>query len=502
MVSKKNLFLITFCFFCLAETFAQTYPTYNADRPYTLRTLDYSPLLYRYHDITVGDLPQSFYYPQINLNYRDMMQSQKSKHAGLPLLYWVADDNSAMLAMSPVLAFDIRGGKHLGDTIQGYEMGLFIRGYKDSLDFWLDARMFSEGHSADPPRSWDREFLENQGNKDIEDEVKYSSYSRYRGHLNIRTGFGNLGFARDAPHWGPGYFSNLSLNQNAVPFNQMSFSTSVGFLTVISLYGDLRIDSHSMSAENLKSRNLYGHRYELNFANTQIGISELTVLYDLNKPWLFVPIVPLFIEKGNYTEDNNNGTLSIDFSQRLPFGFRVYSEFLLDDMESPTSLIRNDNIEAKWAWMAGLAYAGNFGDFRAGSIAEYSRVEPYVYSHFRPNTAQIAHLGEPIGAPNGPNSQTINWLLYAKRKEAFQFQLGQEWAWKGTDYGSAVNDTTPTSDHFKTEKQFLRDPEGNSVKMKYSLTPAVAYTGSRYAISTEYSFFGKNAFCARVMFLL
>jgi len=467
MILKKILPLLALCF---AGTFAQ-------DRPYTLRTTDYSPLLYQHHDITVGD-------------------TTKSRPTGRPLMYWSAADNSTMLSISPLLAFDMRGGDDLGDTIQGYEGGLFIRGHKDSVDFWLDARMFTERHSADPPRSWDREFLENQGNKDIKGEVKYSSYSRYRGNLNIRMGFGNLGFARDVPHWGPGYFHNLSLNRNAVPFNQMTFSSEIGPLRVMSLYGDLRIDSFSMSTANLKSRNLYAHRYELNFGNTQIGINEITVLYDLNKPWLFVPIVPLFIEKGNYTEDNNNGTLSVDFSQRLPFGFRVYSEFLLDDMESPTSLIRNDNIEAKWAWMAGLSYAKNLGDFKMGSLAEYARVEPYVYSHFYPNTAQIAHLGYPIGAPNGPNSQTINWLLYAKRKETFQFQIGQEWAWKGTNHGSAINDTTPTIGHFEKEKHFLK-----GAKMKYSLTPAISYGTSHYAISTEYSFFGKSAFCSRVMLL-
>jgi hypothetical protein len=486
-------FIILILFCALAS--AQDYPTYNVDRPYTLRYLEYSPLLYRFHDITAGEAPQSFFYPQIDAGFR------KGNHGGLPLLRWVAQDGSAMLAISPLAAFDLRGGEALGDTIQSVEMGLFIRGFKDSIDFWLDARMFSESHSAKNPRSWDREFLENQGNKDIEGEVEYSSYSRYRGSFNIRASFGYLSFARDAPHWGPGYFSNLALNQNAVPFNQMAFTTSVGPLTVISLYGDLRIGRHSMGTENLKSRNLYGHRYELNFENTQIGINELTVLYNLNKPWLFVPIVPLFIEKGNYTEDANNGALGIDFSQRLPYGFRVYSEFLLDDMESPTSLVRNDNIEAKWAWMAGLAYAGNFGNLKAGSIFEYSRVEPYVYSHFRPGTAQIAHLGQPLGAPHGPNSQTINWLLYAKRKEHLHFQIGQEWSWKGTDYGSSVNDTTPTRGHYKAAKHFLRDAEGSQVKVKYRLKPAISYQASHYAISAEYSFFNGAEFCSRVMML-
>jgi hypothetical protein len=75
-----------------------------------------------------------------------------------------------------------------------------------------------------------------------------------------------------------------------------------------------------MSMQNKKSRNLYGHRYELNLSNWVLGISELQVLYDNNKPWLFVPIVPLFMEKGNYSENSNNGSLSFDVAYHFVFG--------------------------------------------------------------------------------------------------------------------------------------------------------------------------------------
>jgi len=487
MSLRKSCFLIAFCFI---EAMAQNYPTYNVERPYTLRTLDFSPLLYRFHDIAIGDEAQSFYYPQINPNFR--------RNAGLPLLYWKAQDSSAMIAVNPVLAFDLRGGKHLGDTINGYEGGLFARGYKDSMEFWLDTRIFSERHSATVAKSWDREFLENQGDKHNQGsgalkEVKYSSYARYRGHFTLRMGFANLDFARDVQHWGPGYYSNLTLNQAAVPYNQLMLSTKIGPLSVVSLYADLDAGENSMQKD--ASRNLYGHRYELELGNLMLGLSEITVIYDLNQPWLFVPIVPLFAEKGNFSEDNNNGAIAFDFSYRFPFGFRLYSEFFLDDMESPASLIRNDNIEAKWAWMAGLAYAGDFGAWKAGSLAEYARIEPYVYTHFKPYTAQIAHLGYPIGNPDGPNSQTINWLVYAKHAKHFQAQLKQEWFWKGKD-GSELNYPTPTVDHHSTAKHFL-----DEAKMQYSLTPALSYMSNRYAISVEYTFFDRNAFCSRAMLM-
>ena len=100
--------------------------------------------------------------------------------------------------------------------------------------------------------------------------------------------------------------------------------------------------------------------------------------------------------------------------------------FFLDDLQSPTELIQNDNVQSKWAWMAGLQLARNF-DFRAhlfevGTLAEYARVEPYVYTHFKSNSAQIAHLEVPLGNQGGPNSQTIDWLLYSRVDKQFTLE--------------------------------------------------------------------------------
>jgi hypothetical protein len=187
-----KMLLIATLYFTIAA--AQTYPTYNLDRPYTLRTLDYSPLLNRYHNITAGEAPQTFFYPQMDSSFRQ---------SGQPFA----------LHIRPLFAWDIRGGKTFADTINGYEGGVFLSGYADSAEFWLDARIFSEAHSNENPnewKSWDREFLEKQGNKEIDGEVKYSSYARYRGHFALRMGWAALDFARDARHWGPGYYNNIT----------------------------------------------------------------------------------------------------------------------------------------------------------------------------------------------------------------------------------------------------------------------------------------------------
>ena len=471
-------------------------PVVGPEHTRNLRTLEMAPMLFEYHRQTTGSDRQFFTYPRRDTDFRKQFVGTESN----ALLYYDNVNGAGIaghgfdgdslkapriaIATSLVGGIDYRGGETLGDTIwPGIDGGIYLRGFADSVEFMLDARIYDEGHSAKSPKSWDREFLEVQ-KEENNSGVEYTSYARYRTHLSFNYDWFRLDFGRDAMHWGPGYYNNLSLNQFAVPFNSMSVDLQFGPLRVMSFYGDLRIYG-SMNIKNADStRKLFGHRYELAVGNATIGISELTVLHNDMKPWLFVPTVPLFMEKGNYAENSNNGALAMDFNYRLFNLVRIYTEFFLDDMESPISLVKNDNIAAKWAWMAGLQAGYDFDikghKLEAGTIAEYARVEPYVYTHFVKNTAQMAHLGYPLGNQGGPNSQTIDWSVFARFDGHIFASLRNTWFWKGTDYGSAVNDTTPHHNHMKIHKKFL-----DGAKMQYSLTPALAYEGQYVSFMGE-----------------
>ena len=523
---KKILPLVSCVFLWtgVSESLAAS-PVIEPVRSYNLRNLETAPMLFEYHRQTIGSEPQYFTYPRRDTTFRKNF----TKTEGNALLYFdnvrgagilgngiqykcengdtaciakafaIENANPRVgIAASIVGGIDYRGGEHIndvdhrgmrtgsktvGDTIwPGIDGGLYLRGYIDSVDFVLDARIYSEGHSAKNPRSFDREFLENQ-REENNSGVEYTSYARYRTHFAFNFDWLRLDFGRDVMHWGPGYYNNLSLNQFAIPYNMMSLDLMIGPLRVMSFYADLRIYS-SMSEKNKEnSRNLFGHRYELAVGNATFGVSELTVLYEDMKPWLFIPTAPLFMEKGNYSEPSNNGSISFDINYRLFNKVRLYTEFFLDDMESPISLIRNDNIEAKWAWMAGFQAGHNFfykgHKIEAGTIFEYARVEPYVYTHFKQNTAQVAHLGYPLGNQGGPNSRTIDWNIFARLDGHIFASIRQTWFWKGTDYGSAVNDTTPNN-HLKIHKKFL-----SGAKLQYSLTPAISYEGRRFSFLGE-----------------
>lgn len=468
-------------------------PIIGAERSVNLKTIETTPLLYEYHRLTTTDTKLLYYYPRRDSSWRNN-QKQEEKSA---LLHF--ENKHGALAASLIGGIDYRSSESLSDTVfPSVDGGLYLRGFIDSVEFMLDARIYNERHSSKTPQSFDREFLERQ-REENNSGFEYISYARYRAHFSLNMGFARLDFARDVMHWGPAYYNNLSLNQFAVPYNTMSLELQLGPLSVISFYGDLHIFPNSMSMQNKMDRNLYGHRYELNLGTWVLGVSELQVLYDNNRPWLFVPVVPLFMEKGNYSENSNNGSLSFDAAYHFLKMGRVYMEFFLDDMESPISLIRNDNIEAKWAWLAGFQLGRDFFLGRhlleIGSIAEYARIEPYVYSHFHPNTAQLAHLGYPLGSQSGPNSQTIDWNVYARLDSRWNASLHSRWLWKGIDYGSAVNDTTPKSNHMNLPKKFL-----DGAKMEYSLSPTLSYDGQFVSFLLQLTLFNEKKIFTRLGF--
>lgn len=504
---RKSVWLCILVFgFTLAQGVSAA-PTVGAERTRNLRQLDYAPLLMEYHGQTVGDSRQFFTYPRRNANFiRDF-----EKVNGSSLAYFVDSLGSGTaahrfaIAASPLLGLDYRGGEALGDTIwPGIDGGLYLRGYVDSLDFDLDARIYAESHSANKAQSFDGEIF------DVQNETKnsgadYVSYARYRAHLGFNYAFARLQLARDVMHWGPGFFNNLSLNQYAQPYNMLTFDFVFGPLRVFSAYADLRLDSWTYGisgTKNLMDRNLYAHRYELSLfsGNLTLGMSEVQVLYNENKPWLFVPVIPLFMEKGNYAERANNGALALDVNYRLFNMVRLYGEFFLDDMESPVALYENEYSNNRWAGMLGMHAAHDFTirkrTLKAGTIAEISRVEPYTYGHYEPMQGQMANLGKPIGNPNGPNSLSVDWMFYGALPladwQSIFIGWRNQWLWKGTDQGSDIDDKYQT-----VRKSFLR-----GAKLHYNATPSMNYTGKFVSFMGEFTFGSDPAVFLRMMVMI
>lgn len=334
------------------------------------------------------------------------------------------------------------------------DLGGILSGRKGDASFEVDARIFAENRSRPGGGSYDREDTDYQ-DESATGSVSYASYARYRGDFAWETSLGTFAVARDAAHWGPALFNSLVFNQDAVPFDQLAYHATLGPVRVVSLYGDLIPGpTQASSPENLESRNLYAHRYELALGRDWLlGASEQLILFGEDRPYLFAPVFPLFMAKGFMYEEANNGSLAVDLAWRIPGRGILYAEFLLDDLESPSSIILREYSQNKWGWVAGAHALAQTPLGPAGVIAEYARLEPWVYTHFTPNTAQAANVGVPLGNPLGPNAQNLTLKAYLRGTSGFYLGLTQTLTWKGKDPGSSLEDAVPRDP--RTPKSFL-----------------------------------------------
>ncbi len=171
-------------------------PVLGSERTRNLRGLDYAPMLMEYHRQTVGEGRHFFTYPRRDTTFHKYFEKNNSD----AMVLFKNDSNSShkfAIAVSPILGVDYKSSSALGDTIwPAIDGGLFIRGFADSLDFDLDARIYSEGHSAKKPKSYDHEVFDVQSKDKGDGGIDYVSYARYRAHLGLNYGWVRAQLAR------------------------------------------------------------------------------------------------------------------------------------------------------------------------------------------------------------------------------------------------------------------------------------------------------------------
>jgi hypothetical protein len=140
--------------------------------------------------------------------------------------------------------------------------------------------------------------------------------------------------------------------------------------------------------------------------------------------WVYcIPFVPIvFVE--HYTGDKGNAALSFDASLNWPQNFRFYGEFFMDDMLAPWKIF-SDDWGNKWGLTAGMQYFGSIYNKDISAGIEYSRVEPWVYTHFYGGSHRYDHFDKSLGSALGPNSQAvvINADMDVMKKTALGLRL-------------------------------------------------------------------------------
>ncbi len=229
--------------------------------------------------------------------------------------------------------------------------------------------------------------------------------------------------AIDYLKFGPAVHFPLTLSGEAPPITYARAKLDLGILEYQHIAGLLR-------SQRDKPKYLYAHRLSGSLADGAVhfGLNELIVggsttdqqgpedpdnslrmeYYGEERDWewtYFIPFVPFkFVE--HYIGDKDNAAISVDLSLLWPRNFRLYGEFFLDDFLSPWKMF-TDDFGNKWAFTAGMQYYNHVFSRDVSAGIEYSRIEPWVYTHFYGGSHRLDHFDKPLGSKMGPNSQAL-----------------------------------------------------------------------------------------------
>ena len=245
--------------------------------------------------------------------------------------------------------------------------------------------------------------------------------------------------------------------------------------------GPIVYSQYAMKLFEKKNFGKYMHVHRLDLSlpqNITLGLSE-TALYgstteEFPNPnedadssgrefeWAYViPFIP-YVFQEHLQGDQDNISLAFDLSVKTIPNWEFYGELLWDDMKSPTSMFDDSWWGNKWAASVGVAR----DSLRIKSTLwdwylEYTRVEPWVYTHHKGGGYTYRSYAQSLGTDLGPNSREV----YTEVNVAYPFTSGflKDALLKGGIHASAVaKDTafggnitdmhTPESD---TDKKFL-----------------------------------------------
>jgi len=234
--------------------------------------------------------------------------------------------------------------------------------------------------------------------------------------------------------------ANYAYIKRPVPTPFIGFDLDIAFVSY---------SQTSMQLKNHKEHSKYLHAHRLGFKffeNFSLGLTETVVYGGTDEErrsvevLYLVPFVPYVFAEG-YAGDRDNKGMSADFSWKLFKLFEIYGELFIDDLFAITSFFDDQWWGNKWATSVGVAIdSAKIGMFNWDYNFEYTRIEPWVYTHHKGIGNEYSHFGNSLGSELGPNSRELYSRLGISYEKLLRLDLSVSAVAKDTAHGSRISD--------------------------------------------------------------
>ena len=271
--------------------------------------------------------------------------------------------------------------------------------------------------SAFPPIRANFKYLEN-----IENIVNYDFANGYLKYYTSPADGMDLSFqiGREQLKYGLGYSKRLSLSGDAPNMDFLKFNFKYGIINYSSIFGST-VGEYSPIRDLRYTKYFTANRIKIALKDLfDIGIGEAIVssrgieLGYLN-PLIFYKFIEMSLQ------DRDNGTLFMDIQTHFVKDLELQGTFFLDEniLSNLSDFEKQTN---KTAYQLGFYWYEPVGLKNLSLIFEYTKIRPYVYTHFDPQNIYTG-FGVILGHPIGPNADQLFTRLQYNLSERITFNL-------------------------------------------------------------------------------
>jgi hypothetical protein len=217
--------------------------------------------------------------------------------------------------------------------------------------------------------------------------------------------------------WGPGRSGQLLLSDWPTSFHQAQLNLNLGSrLRLTYLFGSLKTNPESEILDTLYTafgdlrtieaqKYIAAHRLEWNpHRRWRFAFSEAVVFGERSPELAYLIPINFFHSAQHDLGDEDNSLMCFDASWIPHAGWKLYGQFLIDDMT--IGKLGSDYYGNKLAWLGGLSWVQPLGLENFDLTLEMAQQRPFVYTQDAPiNTYQ--HWTAPLGFRYGPNSEVL-----------------------------------------------------------------------------------------------
>lgn len=269
--------------------------------------------------------------------------------------------------------------------------------------------------------------------ENIENIVNYdfaNGYLKY--YFEPSDGMG-LAFqiGREQLKYGVGYSDRLALSGKAPNLDFLKFQFQYGIINFSSIFGST-VGEYNDERDLRYTKYFTANRLKFAIENLfDVGIGETVISSrGIELGYLNPLIFYKFVEQS--LQDRDNGTIFTDIQTHFLKDLEFQGTFFLDE-NIISNLSNLEKASNKTAYQLGLYYYEPVGIKNLSFIFEYTKIRPYVYSHYDQENTYTA-FGANLGHPIGPNADQLFFKLKYNVNEKLSMNLEYQKVRKGQNY--------------------------------------------------------------------